>query len=89
MAKWLIVAEEMAEVEGALAQRRVKTLQPLGELDRTFALKRLRDEAMKYTPEALKGVDTAVCRYGDDAFLIVAKDGKWHVSCVVRLLERL
>ncbi|MFK0294388.1 hypothetical protein ACIQU6_28490 [Streptomyces sp. NPDC090442] len=91
MAKWLIVAEEMVEVEGGPAQRRVKTLQPLGELDRTVAQKRLREEAQKYTPEALKGVPTAICcRLGvDDEVLIVATDRTWHASCTVRLLERL
>ncbi|MFB7631328.1 hypothetical protein ACFC0M_10335 [Streptomyces sp. NPDC056149] len=89
MAKWLIVAEEMVEVEGGPAQLQVKTLQSLGELDRPFALKRLQDEAKKYTPQALQGASKAICRrHGiDDEFLIVARDRKGYAPCTVRLLE--
>ncbi|WP_405743704.1 hypothetical protein OG422_18020 [Streptomyces sp. NBC_01525] len=91
MAKWLIVVEEMTEVAGGRAERRMKTLVRLGEMDPKFARKRLLREAKKYTPAALKGVSTAVCRHGSDGdtYLIVAKESKWHAFCTVRLLERV
>ncbi|MER5567268.1 hypothetical protein ABT083_13830 [Streptomyces goshikiensis] len=89
MPKWLIVVEEMVQAEGTPPQRQVKAFPLPGNLDREKALVKLRERARQHKPDSLKGASRAVCRNGDDSFLIVSTNGKWHAPCVLRLHEQV
>ncbi|MBT2451471.1 hypothetical protein J7F03_31295 [Streptomyces sp. ISL-43] len=89
MPKWLIVAEEMVQAEGNPPQRQVKAFPLPGNLDREKALVKLREKASQYKPDSFNGAPRAACRNGDDSFLIVSTNDKWHAPCVLRLHEQV
>ena len=87
MPKWLIIAEETVQADGAEPQRLVKVVEQLGTLEREKALVRLRETASRYRPDSLNGAPKSVCRNDEDSFLVVSTNGKWHAPCIIRLRE--
>ncbi|MEU7295567.1 hypothetical protein AB0A76_20480 [Streptomyces exfoliatus] len=88
MSKWLVIAEELIETDGAAPQPRTRVVKELGEQTLERARLLLHGEAEKYKPDSFDGRAAVACRDGDRSFLLVAADRKWHAPCVVRLVER-